>query len=588
MFTKLPSRATCAAATHSRPPEAVENRHASESERILDGGVTLGGFPVSSAGVLGVPSMRRPLALVLVIAAAAAPFAHARALAPAGPNATFVVTGHGWGHGVGMSQYGAYGYAQHNFTYDKILAHYFPGTELGTARGKVRVLLSSGTAKLTIGAASDFTVRDADGTTHDVTAGTYTLTTALKLKVDGAAKPQALTPPLVFQPGASALSLGRPYRGSIQVDVDTGKLRAINVVGLEQYLYGVVPSEMPYQWAPEALKAQAVAARSYALATKRSGAFDVYKDTRSQVYLGLDHEKPSTTAAVDATAGKVLTYDGAIAKTFFFSTSGGRTASSEDVWGTAVPYLVSVPDPYDTISPYHNWGPFAFTGAKLGRMMHAGGAIMDVRTTLNSSGRVTTLTAVTANGERSMDATKLKAALGLRSTWFSVGVLSLTAPATAITYGSTARLTGVARGVRPVDLQQRSNGTWQVVAGLKAAKDGTISVAVKPTMTTQYRLASGKVAAAAARVSVAPLVRLAVPRTPRELSGVMRPAIPGATVAIQREQGSTWTTVASAKVDDAGAFDAQLQLIAGTYRARIAPGHGLVPGVSPVLLVSVS
>ena len=93
---------------------------------------------------------------------------------------------------------------------------------------------------------------------------------------------------------------------------------------------------------------------------------------------------------------------------------------------------------------------------------------------------------------------------------------------------------------------------------------------------------------AAARVSVAPLLRLVVPRTPRELKGVMRPAISGAAVAIQRLQGTTWTTVATAPVDASGAFDAQLQLIAGTYRARVAPGHGLVPGVSPVLLVSVS
>src|SRR5262249_56034135 len=164
-----------------------------------------------------------------------------------------------------------------------------------------------------------------------------------KLMADGAAKAQALPPPLLFQPGAGALALDRPYRGAIQVDVETGKLRAINVVGLEQYLYGVVPSEMPYTWAPEALKAQAVAARSYALATKRSGAFDVYKDTRSQVYLGLNHEKPSTNAAVDATAGKVLMYGGAIAKTYFFSTSGGRTAPPHDPCGTPVPSLPSLP-----------------------------------------------------------------------------------------------------------------------------------------------------------------------------------------------------------------------------------------------------
>src|SRR2546427_1322657 len=93
--------------------------------------------------------MRRPLALVLAIAAVGAtPAAQGRPLAPAAQNPTFVITGHGWGHGVGMSQYGAYGYAQHDYTYPNILAHYFPGTQLGTAGGKVRVLLSAGALKL--------------------------------------------------------------------------------------------------------------------------------------------------------------------------------------------------------------------------------------------------------------------------------------------------------------------------------------------------------------------------------------------------------------------------------------------------------
>ncbi len=85
----------------------------------------------------------------------------------------------------------------------------------------------------------------------------------------GAAKAAPLTGPITFAPGATPLSLGRRYRGSIQVDVTGGRLRAINFVGLEQYLYGVVPSEMPSAWAPEALKAQAVVARSYALAMRK-------------------------------------------------------------------------------------------------------------------------------------------------------------------------------------------------------------------------------------------------------------------------------------------------------------------------------
>ena len=533
--------------------------------------------------------MRRPLVFLVVpaLVVGLVGSAQGRRYAPAGPNATFVIAGHGWGHGVGMSQYGAYGYAQQGFGYARILAHYFPGTQLGPAPvTKVRVLLAAGRSTLELTSPAAFTVRDGKGEAHDLVAGTYALTPALKLKVDGAAKAKPLAPPLVFQPGGSPLQLGRRYRGSIQVDVANGKLRAVNVVGLDQYLYGVVPSEMPFDWAPEALKAQAVVARSYALATKRSGAFDLYPDTRSQMYLGYDHEKPSSNAAVEATAGKVLLYNGQVAKTYFFSTSGGRTASAQDVWGTAIPYLVSVPDPYDSISPYHTWGPVAFTGARLGKALHAGGSVRDVRTTVNSSGRVTALTAITASGERSFDANALRRVLGLRSTWFSVGVLSLSGPGSAVAYGSSTRLSGVARGVGGVILQQHLKGSWQPIGGVKPAGDGALAVAVTPKVTTSYRLATNKIAAAPARVAVAPVVRLVPPRTPTELRGTVRPAVPGTAVSIQRQQGSGWAAVARATLDAHGAFEAPLQLTSGTYRARVPAAHGLVAGVSAVLQVT--
>ncbi len=533
--------------------------------------------------------MRRSflLASLLVLVAGSAAPAEGRRTTVTG--ATFVVTGHGWGHGVGMSQYGAYGYAQHGLTYAKIVAHYFPGTELGAPPvSRLRVLLTSGAATLKIGSTDDFAVRDSSGATHDVAAGTYTLTPALKLRLLGEDKAKALPGPLTFQPGPSALALKHRYRGSIQVDVTGGKLRAINFVGLEQYLYGVVPSEMPFTWQPEALKAQAVVARSYALAVRKTGVFDLYPDTRSQVYLGFDHEKPSTNAAVDATAGKVVLYNGQVAKTYFFSTSGGRTASSQDIWGTAVPYLVSVPDPYDSISPYHDWGPIAFTGAKLGRVLHAPGRLVDIQPELNSSGRVSSLTAVGTKGSVAVAAGDLRRRLGLRSTWFSVGVLSLAAPSTPVVYGSSTRLSGVARGIGEVSLQQRSTSGWQDVARVPATKNGAVSLAIKPTTTTQYRLASGKVAAAAVRVPVAPLVRLYPPSSQDELRGYMRPALPGSPALIQRQAGTVWTTVARATIADDGSFSARLRLVDGTYRARVTPGHGLVTGTTPILQVSSS
>src|SRR6266508_3165141 len=131
--------------------------------------------------------MRQTLvtASVLLLVAGSAGAARTAEPVPVG-TATFVVTGHGWGHGVGLSQYGAYGYAQKGTGYAKIILHYFPGTELGEAPvSRVRVLLTSGVATLKIGSASDFRVRDATGALHNVAAGNYTLTPALKLTVDG-------------------------------------------------------------------------------------------------------------------------------------------------------------------------------------------------------------------------------------------------------------------------------------------------------------------------------------------------------------------------------------------------------------------
>jgi SpoIID/LytB domain protein len=533
--------------------------------------------------------MRRTLvtASVLLLAGGSAGAARMAEPVPVG-TATFVVTGHGWGHGVGLSQYGAYGYAQKGVGYAKIVLHYFPGTQLGAAPvSRVRVLLANGAKTLKLSSLEDFKVRDATGAVHDLAAGTQTLTPALRLTVDGTVVP--LPGPLLFQPGAAPLTLKRRYRGSIQVDVTGGKLRAVNMVNLEQYLYGVVPSEMPYTWLPEALKAQAVAARSYALATRKTGAFDLYSDTRSQVYLGIDHEKISTNAAVDATAGKVVLFEGEVAKTFFFSTSGGRTASAEDVWGEAVPYLVSVPDPYDSISPHHDWGPFAFTGAKLAKTLKLPGRVVDLQPELNSSGRIKTLIIVGTKGTLAIPGTDLRRRLGLRSTWFSVGVLSLSAPAQVVVYGSRARLNGVARGLSQAVLQQRDGSDWQALASVKADSTGALSVVVKPALTTRYRLTSGKVAAAAVRVPVASLVRFYPARTPDQLRGYARPtSLAGSVVAIQRQQGSGWATLARTTVDAEGNFLVKLQLTTGVYRARVSSGHGFIAGTSPVLQVSTS
>src|SRR5215212_4985478 len=242
--------------------------------------------------------------------------------------------GRGWGHGVGMSQWGAYGFAQHGSTYGQILAHYYRGTELGKAAATPeRVLLVQGATRVDIASAAPFAVKDATGESYDLRAGVHGFGNGLRLKLDPDAPAKQLTGPLVFTPGAAPLSVnGKRYRGSFEVAVESARLRVVNVVGLDAYVLGVVPSEVPSSWPGEALKAQAVAARSYALATRKpNGAFDAYADVRSQVYGGLDAERAETNAAVQATAGQIVLYEGKVATTYFFSTSGGRTADVGEI-----------------------------------------------------------------------------------------------------------------------------------------------------------------------------------------------------------------------------------------------------------------
>jgi stage II sporulation protein D len=494
--------------------------------------------------------------------------------APAGSGPLFIVTGHGWGHGVGMSQYGAYGYAQHGATYQQILAHYYPGTTLDTASSVTfRVLLTDKQKRIAISSTVPFSVKDANGTSVSLDAGSVAFGPGLRIAG------QTLVAPIMFTPGkGGALTLKRAYRGKIQVDVVDGKLRAVNVVGLEQYLYGVVPAEMPQNWSAEALQAQAVAARSYALATRNVAApYDAFADTRSQMYLGLAVESTSTTAAVNATKRQVLMFDGKVATTYFYSTSGGRTESSLDWIGTSLPYLVSVPDPYDVISPYHDWGPVPLTAQAIAKALKIPSPIMDATTVPNAAGRVAKLNFVTAPATVSVAAKALEAAMGLRSTWFSLGMLSLTAPVPSapVTYGAPLTLAGLVRGVTGVSLEQRlSGGTWQAVGPVGV---GTLKLTQRPTVTTDYRLATATAAGAFVRVRVAPSVTLQT-FTTTEIAGSEQPVLADAPVAVQQENPDlTWTTVATATVAADGTFTIPVALTpGGTYRVTVGPATGFV------------
>ena len=150
------------------------------------------------------------------------------------------------------------------------------------------------------------------------------------------------------------------YRGRLRVLEEAGALTVVNIVSLENYLRGVVASEMPSSWRPEALAAQAIAARTYAVATRKppTSSYDLFPDERSQVYRGLAAEGVAASAAVDATAGQVVLYEGQPIVTYFSSSSGGRTASAPRRSSRArspCRTSSSVDDPYDTISPYHDW-----------------------------------------------------------------------------------------------------------------------------------------------------------------------------------------------------------------------------------------
>jgi hypothetical protein len=283
----------------------------------------------------------------------------------------------------------------------------------------------------------------------------------------------------------------------------------------------------------------------------------------------------------------VLLFAGKVATTYFYSTSGGRTESSADWTGTAVPYLVSVTDPYDALSPYHDWGPVPVTAQALLKALKTTGPVTDVATTPNPAGRVAQLTVATPAQSLAVPATKLRTAIGLRSTWFTVGLLSLTPPqpAAPVTYGQTVTLSSVVRGLQGVTLEQRpSGGDWQPVRAV-AGGAGTVSAA--PTVTTDYRLATSAVAAGSVKVRVAPAVTLAAAST-AEVDGSVAPVLPGAAVELQQRNGDLiWTSVTTGVVAADGTFALPVALVPGaTVRVVVTPGAGYAPGLSSPQAVS--
>lgn len=216
----------------------------------------------------------------------------------------------------------------------------------------------------------------------------------------------------------------RWYRGRLQLIPSGTGVMAINHVNLEAYLASVVGKEMYPQWPAAALQAQAVAARSFALSRRqvqgRNGSlFDVGDTISHQVYTGLDGEFTTTQAAVKATRGQVLTFNGNIVEAVFHAASGGHTENSENVWTQAKPYLRGVPD-YDAVFPNQQW-TVSFTAEQMRQRLPGVGNVLSIQPLRSSpQGRLMAALVTGDAGTQTISGNQLRRALGLRSTLFQV------------------------------------------------------------------------------------------------------------------------------------------------------------------------
>ena len=222
--------------------------------------------------------------------------------------------------------------------------------------------------------------------------------------------------PVTMKSASGVVVDGVKYKGSLVIERNSNGLNLINKVDVEEYLKGVLKSEMSPTWPKEVLKAQAVLARTYTLAGKRHGSYDLCDETHCQVYRGTAGESPNITQAVNETKGQILTYGGAPAQTFFFSDSGGMTTSSEAVWGGAIPYLKPKADPVPSGSPNKTWQT-QLTMAQIGSKLNAAGAGVGTLKSLrpykrDKSGRIEQIELKGSAGTKIISGDKFRNAVG--------------------------------------------------------------------------------------------------------------------------------------------------------------------------------
>jgi stage II sporulation protein D len=394
---------------------------------------------------------------------------------------TFYIRGGGDGHGIGMSQYGAYGYALHGASYPAILGHYYQGTTLGATDPAriVRVLLRTGSAS--------FSGATKAGATSLQPGQTYAVKTAAsgRLVILGANNkpvgPTFAAPLTVAGPGPVTVPGVGSFRGSLQFRPDgQGGVQTVDALGLDDYVRGVVADEMPAGWAAQALEAQAVAARTYAITTTVGGnGYDLYDDTRSQMYGGVGAETAATDAAVQATSGQIVTYQGRPVVTYFFASSGGHTESIQNAWpGTSPePWLRGVPDPYDGAGgdPYHQWGEqlsLKAAAAKLRGLVK--GSLVGITVTEHGvSPRIIQAAVVGSRGRTTVTGGQLQGAFGLLTTDASFTTITSNPSATALS-GTVYP----ASGGTVYYLQQLQPSGWHTIGSARLKSRGSYRSAV--------------------------------------------------------------------------------------------------------------
>jgi stage II sporulation protein D len=351
--------------------------------------------------------------------------------------AWITIKGHGYGHGHGMSQYGAEGAARRGLSFRQIANFYYPGTTWGTSRGSVRVEISADTT-------DDLVVLPRNGLrVRDSGAGTVTPlpdngATRWRISVNTAGEDRVayfrnnrwrgwrgLAGEGAFSAGGAPVTLVTPsgrrrYRGQLAAEAPTAGGRArdtINTLSLEDYLKGVVPLEMPALWSKAAVRAQAVAARTYAAFERENRTGPLCDTTSCQVYGGYSAEHPASNDAVEKTARLVLLHKGAPAFTQFSSSSGGWTSAG------GRPYLIAKADPYDgwAGNPNHTWST-RISDTVIESHWPGIGNLTRIAVTQRDGhgewgGRVGSVTLVGARGRVVVSGDTLRSVLGLRSTW---------------------------------------------------------------------------------------------------------------------------------------------------------------------------